>query len=467
MKYLNIRSNSYGRSWKWGLALAMSLFGLAAPHGEETTVLKGTSTQISVPEGVRKISVTNPAFLEARPAEDGKAVMINGLNEGTTEVRIERMQGGELVYKVSVRADLQRVAEEIKELLSDIEGLEVKVAANKVVLKGDIVTKKGFDRVRQVSNAYSGAVMNLTEFDQTAIESLVEKAIIGDIGSDTVRAKVMKDTVILEGVLYSEADVARALQLAKLRMPNVVNLLRVQSVMVETDVQFVQVTYDNTGEFGHNVLDSLQISGTAGLQGGRTGIPSLNYGINASGSAALKALVGSGTAKVLAQPHLSTESGGEGRFQSGGEIFFSVAGNVGGTLEKVNFGVILTVKPSMQGQDSILNEVSVEVSVPSARQQGSFALDKFETKSKVVCKVGESIIMSGLVQTLASRFKDKTPLLGDIPLLNAFFSHKTSSRENKELVVLITPRPVFPQATAARRISEQTQELLLETGTLK
>ncbi len=75
--------------------------------------------------------------------------------------------------------------------------------------------------------------------------------------------------------------------------------------------------------------------------------------------------------------------------------------------------------------------------------------------------------MSGLLQTLASRFKDKTPLLGDIPLLNAFFSHKTTQRENKELVVLITPTPVFPQPSMARRTSEQTQELLQETGTIK
>src|SRR4051812_9512285 len=220
----------------------------------------------------------------------------------------------------------------------------------------------------------------------------------------------MKDTVVLEGTLFSEADVLRAVQLAKLRMPNVVNLLRVQNLMIETDVQFIQVNYNDTSDIGHNILDSLSIGATGGIQGGGTGVPKLSYGVNASATAAIKALLGSGNGKVLAQPHLSTESGGEGRFQSGGEIFFSVSGNVGGTLEKVNFGVILTVKPTMQGQDRVVNEVTVEVSLPSARQQGSFALDKFETKSKVVCKVGETIVLSGLVQTLASRFKEKTPL---------------------------------------------------------
>ena len=461
LKPLHAACGGHGRGF-WALTFLM--LALAGVRGEDTVVLKGTSMPIAVPSGVRKISVANPTVVEAKPGQDGKSVTLSGLNEGATEVRIEQVQGGDLVYRVTVRPDLNGMAGEIKELLSDVEGLEVTVAANKVVLRGDIITKRGYDRVQQVASAYGYAVMNMTEFDQSAIETLVEKAIEDDIGSDTVKARVVRDTVVLEGVLYSQEDVQRAAKLAQLRMPTVVNLLRVQNVMIETDVQFIQVTYDNTRNFGHNVLDSLQIGGTAGFQGGGRGVPTLNYGVNASATAALKALVGRGDGKVLTQAHLSTESGGEGRFQSGGELLFQVSGNVGGTLERVNFGVILTVKPVLQGKDQIVNDVTIEVSIPNTRQQGTPSLEKFETKSKVACRVGESIVLSGLVQTLASRFKEKTPLLGDIPLLNLFFSEKSSSKQTKELVVLITPVPVFPQPAVARPTSQQTQELLLETG---
>jgi pilus assembly protein CpaC len=441
--------------------------GVFSARGEEVTVLKGGSLRIPVDAGVRKITVANPSIIDARPADDGRAVLVGGLAEGATDLRIERVQGPELLYRVSVRADLQRMAEEIKELLSDVEGLEVKVVANKVVLKGDIVTKKGYDRVQQVAVGYMGAVMNMTEFDQTPMDVMVEKAIVGDIGADTVKARVMNDTVILEGVVYSEAEAARAMQMAKLRMPKVVNLLRVQQVMIETDVQFIQVNFDTGSNIGFNVLDSISVTASGGYTGGAKGAPSLGYGLSGTGKAKIQALLDNGDGKILAQPHLSTESGGEGSFQSGGSIYFEVAGNVGGTLQKVEYGIILTVKPTMQGKDHILNEVSIEVSLPSAKQQGAFSLDKFETKSKVLCKVGESVILSGLVQALASRFKEKTPLLGDIPLLSIFFSNKTTSKNNKELVLMITPTPVFPETAPAHPASEQTKRLLQQTDVRK
>ena len=42
-------------------------------------------------------------FFAARPQEDGKAALVLGLAEGTSELRIERLQGPDLVYdKVAV-----------------------------------------------------------------------------------------------------------------------------------------------------------------------------------------------------------------------------------------------------------------------------------------------------------------------------------------------------------------------------
>src|SRR4029077_3518304 len=91
---------------------------------------------------------------------------------------------------------------------------------------------------------------------------------------------------------------------------------------------------------------------------------------------------------------------------------------------------------------------------------GAFSLDKFQTKSTVLCKVGESVILSGLAQMISNHFKDKTPLLGDIPLLNLFFSEKTSSHDKKELVLLVTPNPVFPQASTSQPYSEDRKKLI-------
>jgi pilus assembly protein CpaC len=429
---------------------------LATAQADDVVVLKGASAKVPVAQGVRKIIVANPAVINAQPADDGQAVLVSGLSEGNSELRVECLQGPDLVENVVVRSDLKQMADEISQLLSDVDGLEIKTIGNKIVLKGNILTKSDYEKVNKVVEAYPSVILNMSKFDRSAMNKYVEAAILQDIGMDTITARVMEDTVILEGIVFSDADRVRAEEIAKLRMPNVRNLLRVQDVMIETDVQFVSVDSDVSSDIGHNALDS--VNGTGGFGGGGTGVPTLTYGVSAATT--VNAHLGSANGKTLAQPHLSTKSGEEGSFQSGGSSYFQVSGVSGGTLQEVDYGIIVKVKPTLQGRDRIVNEVTVEVSLPNPKGQGTFSLDKFQTKSTAICKVGESIVLSGLVQQMASHFKDKAPLLGDIPLLSLFFSEKQSDNSKKELLVVITPRPVFPQAATGESFSEQQKALL-------
>jgi type II secretory pathway component GspD/PulD (secretin) len=51
-------------------------------------------------------------------------------------------------------------------------------------------------------------------------------------------------------------------------------------------------------------------------------------------------------------------------------------------------------------------------------------------------------------------------VLGDIPLLNLFFNAKTKSRAKKQLVLLLTPRLVMPEATTPAPLSDESRKLL-------
>lgn len=445
--------------------IGLSLMAAMSVRAEEVVVVKGATTRVQVAEGVKRISVANPSVADARPDGDGHAVLVAGVKEGSTDLRIERLQGADLSYTVSVISDLQDLLSQIKELLSDVEGVDVKVVGSKIVLKGNVLTKSGYEKVAKVADAYSGVILNMAKLDRTEMSKYVEAAILRDIGSDSVTVRVNEDTAILEGIVYSEADAARAVEMAKLRVPVVKNLLRIQEVMIETDVHFVQIDTSSASDIGYNVLKNAGVNAGANLEGGSGKSPVFSFNVNATVSAKINALVGSGNAKILAQPHLSTKSGGEGTFHSGGATYFSVSGINAGTLEKIEYGVLLKVKPTLQGRDRIMNEVCIEVSVPSAKPQGTFTLEKFETRSTAMCKVGESILLSGLVQSLSTQFKEKTPLLGDIPLLSMFFSSKVKQKENRELIVLISPKPIFPQADTARPMSEANEHLLKDKAT--
>ena len=442
--------------------------GSMVARADDVIVLKGSTTRITVGQGIQKISIANPAVIDARPGDDGQSVLVSGLSEGNSELRIQRLQGADLVTNVVVRADLNGTLAQIKALLSDVEGLDITVIGDKIVFKGNILTKSDYDKVSKVVEAYSSVILNMSTFDRSSMNKYVEEAILKDIGIDTVTARVMGDTVILEGVVYSKADATRAEEVAKLRMPNVKNLLQVQDVMIETDVQFIEISGDKSKDMGFNVLDSLGVSmggtGTGGTGfGGK--IP-VSFGVSATAAAKIKALLGNGTGKIVATPHISTKSGEEGHFQSGGTKYFSVQGSLGaGNLQSVDYGVILTVKPMLEGRDRIQNKVTIEVSMPVPDASGVLTLQKYSTDCTSLCKVGESMILSGMVQQIVNSNSSKTPLLGDVPLLSLFFSNKTSDKSRNEFVIVVTPQPVFPTAATDQPYGEQHGQLLHDTNT--
>ncbi|MGH7973298.1 MAG: pilus assembly protein N-terminal domain-containing protein, partial [Limisphaerales bacterium] len=299
---------------KYGARLCSALvlfgwIGTAGLRGGELTVVKGATTQIAVPEGIKNIVVQKKEIVDARPAADGKTLTVAGLVEGTSDLRIERLQGAELLYKVTVRADLQKMIDEIKELLADVEGVEIKEVGSKIWLRGNVATKTGYDMVEKVAEAYGGTVINGTKLDRSTTGKILCRLILDDIGVDSINARLVEDTVILEGVVYSKADADRAVQLAERRNPKVLNLMSVQQAVIETDVKFIQVATDNNTDFGFNVLDSLNIQAQGGVQGGNTGKPSLTYGVTGTASAKINALLGSNRAKLLNEQNVSANSG--------------------------------------------------------------------------------------------------------------------------------------------------------------
>jgi type II secretory pathway component GspD/PulD (secretin) len=191
----------------------------------------------------------------------------------------------------------------------------------------------------------------------------------------------------------------------------------------------------------------------------------VSYGVTASGSvqAQIKADLGNGTARVVAQPHISTKSGESGNFQDGFTSYYQEPGQVGGpsSLSSVNYGVILKVKPTLEGKDRILNEVSLEVSEPIASAAGAvLSLDTYNTDSTALCNVGESMILSGMVQQISNYSKNGAPLLRDIPLLDLFFGNKSSNKDRDEFVILVTPQPVFPTAAGGQPFGQQHAALM-------
>ncbi len=167
-------------------------------------------------------------------------------------------------------------------------------------------------------------------------------------------------------------------------------------------------------------------------------------------------LENNGFAYTLAEPSLMAMSGQSASFLAGGE--FPIPIRAGGTLDSgitvrfKEFGVRLSLTPTVLSPNRIGLKVAPEVSeldFSAGIQSGGVAVPALRvrrTDTSIELGDGESFVISGLVSqnTLAS--VDKFPWLGDIPIIGAFFRSTQIDRNDKELLMVVTPHLVSPIA---------------------
>jgi Flp pilus assembly secretin CpaC len=375
-----------------------------------------------------------------------------GLTEGASDLRIERLKGPDLLYKVAVHSEFQGAMEQMKEMLSDVVGLRIKAVGNKILFDGKIESQADLDKIKKVEAAYPGMIIDLAACDQPEIAAAVKTWILKDLhemGVDSVAVQVTGDTVVLDGVVSSDADTNRCIEKAKLRMPNVKSLLRVQQVMMETDMQFVQVDRDTGSSFGQNLFDNM-ITINPSFSAANTGRPGL--GLVATATYKVNVALTTANCKSIYQEQISGASGQEVAFKQGGTLY--VPG-----LPAVPYGVIIRVKPTLQGKDEILTDVTVSIST-AVWSQGQITTREFNTSTSVMSKVGETVVLSGFAQALGTDSSDKTPVLNEVPLLNLLFASKSKSKSHKEAILLLTPRPCTTEMATGPAFSTQSKAIL-------
>ncbi|EFW78823.1 type II and III secretion system protein family protein [Pseudomonas savastanoi] len=172
----------------------------------------------------------------------------------------------------------------------------------------------------------------------------------------------------------------------------------------------------------------------------------------------LNALENSGFAYTLARPSLVALSGQSASFLAGGEFPVPVPNTEGNgiSIEYKEFGVRLTLTPTVVGRNRILLKVAPEVSELDFTSEISIAgttvpiIRTRRTDTSIALADGESFVVSGLINTSNISTVEKFPGLGDIPILGAFFRSSKIQRDERELLMIVTPHLVQPLAANAQ-----------------
>ena len=193
--------------------------------------------------------------------------------------------------------------------------------------------------------------------------------------------------------------------------------------------------------------------------------------------AKLKLLENNGMARTLAEPTLVALSGQSASFRAGGEIPVPESGGLGTqTVSYKSFGIGLTVTPTVLSPNRIALKVAPESSeldyansipVVSGDQTTLMpALTVRKADTTVEMGEGESYIISGLVSRQTRANVSKMPFLSELPIIGAFFRNVSYSQDERELVIVVTPRLVKPIAKGTELpLPGQGKENLNEVGT--
>jgi pilus assembly protein CpaC len=431
----------------------------------EGTISLGVGQQkvISV-QDVARIAIGDPDVADVKQVAGGAELLVTGVGEGRTSLLVWRTSGARASYQVQVRKqDPREMVSEVRALLGDLEGVQIRVVADRVYLDGETLTTADHDRVQQVLQMFP-AVKSFVRQSPSArrlaaemLQRAYEKNHL-----EGVTPSVVGDTILLEGSVDSAEDLKRLELVTRASGEKVESLVTVaQKKMVLVEVDFVEVSSGANKLVG--IKPPLEIVSTgqgatasvsiaqplSGLDSGmslKSG--SLGFSANAASDFSAGARFDDSYQRVLGQPKLVAASGEKAEFLAGGEVPVVAVTQNTFNVDYKKFGILLDVTPTADRDGTIGTAISAEVSTVdrsvSAVANGvsvpGFKVRK--VKTSVTVRDGETIVLSGLYNASEDKEISKLPLIGSIPILGELFKSRNFIDSKTELAIYVTPRVV-------------------------
>jgi general secretion pathway protein D len=305
--------------------------------------------------------------------------------------------------------------------------------------------------------------------------------------SATIEADEGTNSLIITADTDEMAAIEAVIQRLDIRRAQVL----VEAIIVEMEVKDGQdlgvqwLFADKSGAFGSNInaadararaiaeailpedgsTDDISLGGLAGALA-QTGGTTLGWGqISDSLTMAviLNALEEQSNANILSTPSLLTLDNQEAYITVGQNVPFvtgsytnSGTGGDGAqnpfqTIQRENVGITLTVTPHINEGDSVVLDISQEVSSLSGLTVAASDLITNERKiqTKVLAQDNRVVVLGGLIKDDVQDGTQKVPLLGDIPFLGRLFRSDTVKVTKTNLLIFIRPTIIRDNAELA------------------
>lgn len=408
----------------------IGLLVTAAVMGVYGQVLAATPLNVSVngsqymeAPGITRLAVGNPDIADVKLLSNNDFLVV-GKKAGSTSL-IVWSNGQREEYSVYVSGDDEGTERAIQKAIG-YPGVKVQMMNGKVLLRGKVKNQYEHDTAVKIAQFYMGSGGGANDAKDT--KGTITDSNVIDLLDMTAPSQIRLEAQIIEINTSNEKDLG---------------------------IQYWSPALgDNTSGSSSNSNSSDITRGSAGLfyagenfknnsRGGTLGW----FGRRISNvNASLQALITTGKARILSRPSITTMSGQKANILIGGRIPIPTSAGDGEiSIDWREYGIRLNIEPVVDAENKITSKVHAEVSTLDyghGVKENDFtipALASREADAVINVRSGMTMAIGGLLNSEDGKTITKIPLLGDIPIIGQFFRHTKKTRDNRELVILITP----------------------------
>lgn len=173
---------------------------------------------------------------------------------------------------------------------------------------------------------------------------------------------------------------------------------------------------------------------------------------------------------VLSTPQILTSDNKEAEIVVGENVPFiskrerdlTTTNTILNSIERMDVGIKLKITPQITEGDYVKLDIYQEIS-SLVKQSETITINlgptitKRSTKTAVVVKDNQIVVIGGLMQETDEENITKVPLLGDIPLLGYLFKNKSVSKKKTNLLVFLNPH-IIKEAERLAQITSSKQK---------
>ncbi len=406
------------------------------------------------------------------------------------------------VYNVViVKNELNQVANEVKNLLTGVEGIDIKILSGKVVLDGQVILPSDMERIfnvlKQYNDTHKGKFINLVTLSPLAYSKIVE-LIRQEINNSAVKVRYINGWFILDGIVDTAEEKIKANEIAQTYIPD--SILTVSS----DSFSGTRIQKNRAASNGARLLDyikvrvprqrapeapkiiqvvfhyvDLQKTYNKGFrfQWTPTLNPNaaelrLNSSFTSTGSTVgtIAAVISNlvprlnwardhGYARVLDTVSLLVENNGGSQITSSQQIPYTSVGADGVSSTQFNSaGITANIKKAtlLENRDeSIRLDLTFKSGEPlETNGNGQTPIAENEISTTLTIPSGKSAAIGGIMKQSNSVAYNRNPDSAPNPIFN-FFAAKSTNRNHRQFVVFVTPIKKYNSSEGVDKVKEK------------